>query len=418
MPAAQPFFVPVRGDIFIFLNNYCKSNKIRYLCVIKDNSAMKKLLYLAICLLAGIGVLKAEDNVYLDAYGDLFGISDYPYGGSYLISSQFDYKGLNYAVVGVAPAQVGVMAPNVRIKITEAHPYDIAPFTPVYTAEYDKMPGGHASGEVEIENRFVHALGLSDYGDQNNCVCVVTRIMTGAFSNCTELTGITLPFFLTEIRPGAFYNCSKLEHVYVNGSPQDKAQVTIYPYVFDKCTSLKKVDMTIIKRVNINGGAVFTNCPNLEEIILRAEGEEFRMLTSRTVPSLKIVRVTTKNPNTIYWHSIGESPFLPEEYANAKLIVPDGSKEQYQAIEPWSNFSNILTESEYASAENIVVGHELVNIAGRAASLIDLDACADIYEVSGLKVATLDAETPEFTAPFPGIFIIKSGANSQKIVLQ
>lgn len=379
---------------------------------------MRKLLYFLICLLAGMGVLNAEDNIYLDEYGELFGIRDYSYGGSYLISSQFEYKGLNYAVLGVVSAQVGVMAPNVKLKITEPHPYDLPQYTPSYKAEFDKMPGGHASGEIEIENMFYHTLGLTDYGEQNNCACVVTRIMTGAFSNCTELTGITLPFYLTEIRPGAFYNCSKLEHVYNSGSPVNEAQVVIYPYVFRKCTSLKKVDMTIVKRANITGGAVFADCPNLEEIVLRAENEEFRMLTHRSVPSLKIVRVITENPNTIYWGSIDQPPCLPEEYATAKLIVPDGSKEKYQALEPWSNFSNILTESEYASIENIVVGHGIVNIQGRTASLIDLDATADIYEISGIKAATLSAETPEFTAPFPGIYIVKSGTNSQKVVLQ
>lgn len=378
---------------------------------------MKKLIYLIICLVTSVGVTKADDNVYVDQYGDLFGITNY-LGGSYLISSQFEYEGLNYAVIGVAPAQVGVMAPNVKIKITEPEPYDSPPYMPVYFADYARMPGGHAEGEIEIYNSFNHSLGLSDYGEKSYGRCVVTRIMTGAFANCTELTGITLPFYLYEIRPGAFYNCSKLEHVYITGSHDAHRYVVIYPGAFDSCTSLKKVDMTIVKRVNYAGGAVFTNCPNLEEIVLRAEGEEFRMMTYRTIPSLRIVRVITPNPNSRYTSSIGEPPFLPEEYASARLIVPDGSKELYQAIEPWSNFQHICTESEYSSAESVVVGQEVVNVEGRSASLIDLDSDAEIYEISGRLAATLTAETPEFTAPFPGIYIIRSGSNSQKVVLQ
>lgn len=380
---------------------------------------MKRLFCLIICLVLCLSVLKAEeeDNVYIDEYSDLFGRMNYM-GGTYMISSQFEYNGLNYAVVGVAPIQVGIMAPNVKIKMVEPEPFDVPDYTPIYNAEFDRMPGGHASGEIQIWPTFTHTLGLNDYGDKSYGKCIVTRIMTGAFANCTELTGIELPFYLYEIRPGAFYNCTKLEHVYVIQNNIIRSNVVIYPFAFKGCTSLRKVDMSIVKRVNITGGAVFRDCPNLEEIVMKADEEEFRMMTYREVPSLKIVRVITKNPNSHYLLPVGEPPFLPEEYANAKLIVPDGSKELYQAIEPWSNFQHICTESEYSSAESVVVGQEVVNVEGRSASLIDLDSDAEIYEISGRLAATLTAETPEFTAPFPGIYIIRSGSNSQKVVLQ
>lgn len=374
---------------------------------------MKKLLLTLIAVFTMAFGMAAQFPVYEDCYGDIFG-SYNDMGGSYLVQSEFKHEGINYAIVGMAPAQAAVMAPNAVIRVIESMPVDCPPYCPVYSADYESMPGGHTTGEINIPEYFWSINSASE----NSCtsICAVTRIMTGAFANCTELTGVSVPSCLHEIRPGAFYNCSKLEHIYSNVG--DRAVTVIYPWAFRGCTALRKADMSFVYRVNICGGEVFKDCPNLEEIVLRAEGEEFRMMTGRTVPSLKTIRLITNVPNSMYGSRIFPEPFLEEEYANAKLIVPDGSKELYQAIEPWSNFQHICTESEYSSAESVVVGHEVVNVEGRSASLIDLDSDAEIYEISGRLAATLTAETPEFTAPFPGIYIIRSGSNSQKVVLQ
>lgn len=374
---------------------------------------MKKLLLILIAVLVGVCSAPAQFPVYEDYYGDVFGTYN-DMGGSYLVKSDFKHDGLNYAIVGMAPAQAAVMAPNAEIRIIECEPMDCPPYFPSYRADYESLPGWDASGELEIPSFFRNANSASE--NDGISICTVTRIMTGAFANCTELTGIKLPNYLCEIRPGAFYNCSKLEHIYSNA--YGRAVTIIYPWAFRGCSALRKADMSFVYRVNICGGEVFKDCPNLEEIVLRAEGEEFRMMTGRTVPSLKTIRLITNVPNSMYGSRIFPEPFLEEEYANAKLIVPDGSKELYQAIEPWSNFQHICTESEYSSAESVVVGHEVVNVEGRSASLIDLDSDAEIYEISGRLAATLTAETPEFTAPFPGIYIIRSGSNSQKVVLQ
>lgn len=366
-------------------------------------------------MLVGAFGMAAQFPVYEDCYGDIFGTYN-DMGGSYLIKSDFKHEGINYAIVGMAPAQAAVMAPDAVVRVIETMPVDCPPYRPVYRADYESMPGGHAVGEIDIPDYFWNPNSASE--NSRSSICVVTRIMTGAFANCTELTGVKLPFYLREIRPGAFYNCSKLEHIY--SIVGERAVTVIYPWAFRGCTALRKADMSFVYRVNIYGGEVFKDCPNLEEIVLRAEGGEYRMMTGRNIPSIKTIRLITKYPNSQSNSDFDEynQPFLPEEYANAKLIVPDGSKELYKAIEPWCRFSNIVTESEYSSAENVVVGQEVVNVEGRSASLIDLDSDAEIYEISGRLAATLTAETPEFTAPFPGIYIIKSGSNSQKVVLQ
>lgn len=377
---------------------------------------MKKMIYIILCMVACFNSLLAEENEHIDAYGDFFGMYDF-YGGerSYLIKSYFVQDGLYYTYLGIAPGQIGVMAPGATIRMVEPSLYDFGYNEPHFLAEFENMPGNHASGDIEIPEAHALPMPWEGMGENSSSVFFVTRIMMGAFANCHGLTSVTLPGSLMEIRAGAFANCENL--VTVDSRYIAPNFTVIYPWAFKSCKSLKKIDLTFVKQTNPHGGHVFEDCPNLEEIIMTAEHDEFRMLTGRSSSSLKIIRLKTLSPKPPR-SSVTPGTFTKLEYHTAKLIVPNGSKELYQNLEPWCNFVNIYTEDEYAAVENITTGTEVVNVDGCRVSLIDMDSSAEVYEISGLKVATLNADNPEFTASFPGIFIINSGRNSQKVVLQ
>ena len=82
-----------------------------------------------------------------------------------------------------------------------------------------------------------------------------------AFSECFELTGVTLPDSITNIGSHAFYNCNKLESITIPDSVK-----TIQRLAFYSCESLASV--IIPDSVTYIGGSAFTDCRNLTSVVI------------------------------------------------------------------------------------------------------------------------------------------------------
>lgn len=109
--------------------------------------------------------------------------------------------------------------------------------------------GGHYSGNVTIPATVTH----------DETTYPVTRINAYAFSNCAELTGVTIPASVTEIGDHAFENCTSLANVTI-----PDAVTEIGPCAFEGCTSFTQVEIpagvTVIKLWS------FQNCTNLTDV--------------------------------------------------------------------------------------------------------------------------------------------------------
>lgn len=381
---------------------------------------MKKLLTLLILLIAGISSASAQssaDDIIADwELQDIQPINAY---GTFILEPAPYRMGLTaihyYGMLSRIPGRVAFMGSK-PIQMFQTLEHDCEPYSLVRDYPPKLPEGNDYSGEVEIPySMFCPFDKPEQYADEQEygMQCVITTIGYGAFANCVNLTSVKLPSGLEEIRRGAFANCTSLTKI----DASECSNVRIYPYAFHGCTNLTSIDLSFVGNVSYYGGRCFDNCPNLKSVILNAENDEYRMLNLRTVPSLETVRVVTENPKQ-ETRADEYDPFFEEEYHNAILIVPDGSKEKYQTALPWKNFANIMTEGEYAGVNSSIVGKEIVNLDGKTATLIDYDATAEIFDATGLKVAELTPASPEFSADFPGIFIIRSGANTQKVVLQ
>lgn len=382
---------------------------------------MRKLLTLLILLLAGISNASAQssaDNIIADwELQDLQPMNAY---GTFILEPAPYRMGLTaihyYGMLSRIPGRVAFMGSK-PIQMFQTLEHDCEPYSLVRDYPPKLPEGNDYSGEVGIPySMFCPFDKPEQYADEQEygMQCVITTIGYGAFANCVNLTSVKLPSGLEEIRRGAFANCTSLTKI----NASECSNVRIYPYAFHGCTNLTSIDLSFVGKVSYYGGRCFDNCPNLKSVILNAENYEYRMLNLRTVPSLETVRVVTENPNQNAYRDDEHDPFFEEEYQNAILIVPDGSKEKYQTALPWKNFANIMTEGEYAGVNSSIVGKEIVNLDGKTSSLIDYDATAEIFDTNGIKVADLTPASPEFSADFPGIFIIRSGANTQKVVLQ
>ena len=87
----------------------------------------------------------------------------------------------------------------------------------------------------------------------------VTKINAYAFSNCAELTGVTMPNAVTEIRDHSFENCTSLSAVEL-----PEMLTEIGAAAFEGCSAFTRID--IPAGVTKIGIWAFQNCINLTDV--------------------------------------------------------------------------------------------------------------------------------------------------------
>ena len=132
----------------------------------------------------------------------------------------------------------------------------------------------------------------------------ITSIGTNVFSNCSNLTSVTLPNSITSIGGSAFSGCSNLTSVTLpNGI------TSIENGVFYDCSNLTSI--TIPVSVASIGTNAFSGCSSLTTVTL--------------LPTIPPTLNSTSIPT-----------------ATTRIEVPLESLETYRSAEGWSGYSNII----------------------------------------------------------------------------
>lgn len=139
-------------------------------------------------------------------------------------------------------------------------------------------------------------------------------INNSVFSNCSNLTSITLPNSLTKVGDYAFYRCSGLTSIDI---PNNVTSIGMY--AFQNCIGLTCID--IPNNVTSIGADAFWGCSGLTTIVSEIE-KPFEIGTNVFYSSNKDI------------------------YSTATLIVPSGKKTAYQMTEGWKMFTNIVEVGE------------------------------------------------------------------------
>ncbi len=188
----------------------------------------------------------------------------------------------------------------------------------------------------------------------------VTTIDNFAFSNCYSLTSMEIPEGITSISGGLFASCKNLTSVTLPSSI-----TSIWFNAFSNCTSLSSI--TIPEGVTSIGGNAFSDCNGLKEIYYGADN------------------LIEGNQNI----------FSQETYEKATLHLSKEGILQSSSTEPWKYFNNIK-EHNFGGVNEVVVD-EHGNIPCK------------IYNLNG---------QPVDDNPVPGVYILKRGLKTKKILVK
>ncbi len=249
---------------------------------------------------------------------------------------------------------------------------------------YTVFKGGELSGRVVIPSK------CDGYP--------VTKIGTGAFVNCSEVTEVVLPDTIVSIGAKAFSGCEKLEKINI-----PETVTTINEYVFENCKSLASVTLPDDKIELIPEG-LFRGCESLESFIvpnsvLKIDADAFVdcvKLNELKLPDHRVFLDGGIVNNTAIWNN---QPQGPVYLGNILLGVKTGEWGQLEPIEltdvsPETTMIASKAFKKHIGLTKIVVP-DSVTFIGESA----FEDCKGLLEVTlSRNLESIEAKTFAFTS--------------------
>ncbi len=258
-----------------------------------------------------------------------------------------------------------------------------------------------------------------------------------AFADC-PFTSIKLPDSVQTINDNAFYGCTSLESLTIGDSLE-----SIGAWTFDNCTSLSKIQVSSANpHLCAIDNVLYTK--NVTELVFypmgKGEGEfkvpssvevirQFSIMRNNFLISISLswnlkkidsyafdgcsaLRVVSCNT---YEPPVCRAYFSTSTTKDGSLIVPVGSKTDYEMTGGWKDFKNII-ESSAGIAES-----ETDSISARAVGgTIIIDGCIDaalieVYDMEGKCVYSGTATT--VSGLDHGIYMVRIGGKAVKVAV-
>ena len=182
----------------------------------------------------------------------------------------------------------------------------------------------------------------------------ISKIIGGAFANCTYLTSVTIPNSVTCIGSSAFNNCISLSSINIPNSVkiiEDDAFSNCYSIntLYFDCTLDPHFYTNYLRELYIGDNVSivydFFKDNELNKIVL---GKNVTQIRAQAFSNSQIEEftITGEAPPYLYPNVFGS-----QDLSNATLYVPESKTEYYQTTEPWSKFGKILTLSGETPSE-------------------------------------------------------------------
>lgn len=230
----------------------------------------------------------------------------------------------------------------------------------------------------------------------------VTSIGDYAIYACDGLTSITIPESVTSIGMGAFEYCSGLTSITIpNGV------TTIKNDTFSDCSSLASV--VIPESVTSIGQSAFFNT-GLTTLVIPSSVTTMEDYAFGYCLALTSITVNATTPPTIY----DDSFFFIDR--NIPLYVPAGTLGVYQAHTYWGEFINASVNT--ATVIKQVNLNESVSVQnGSIVVATDANLPVTIYDFVGRLVVSGLSSTQHFEVPNAGVYIVKVGDQTMKVLV-
>lgn len=170
----------------------------------------------------------------------------------------------------------------------------------------------------------------------------VTCIGRGAFSGCKGLTSIAIPNSVTNIGQDVFLNCNNLISMIID-------MKNIGSLIFDCCSSLTSLTLSD-NVVNIEGSA-FSGCYALKNVTIGNSVESIGKNAFYNCYNLQSITITNPTPPSCvsketFTCSTSYVRDIYDIYNYTTLHIPMGSKEAYSSAQEWRYFNKIKEDME------------------------------------------------------------------------
>lgn len=161
----------------------------------------------------------------------------------------------------------------------------------------------------------------------------VKHIGDGAFSGCSGLSSIVIPNSITFISDNTFHNCSGLSTITIPNKVS-----SIGDNSFEGCTGLTSI--AIPNSVTSIGRAAFYRCNKLTSVTIPNGVKSIGDMAFQECKNLTTITSEIVNPQSIV------SMLSDDMYLKTTLIVPKGTKTNYQTKTSWKDFTHIIESGE------------------------------------------------------------------------
>lgn len=281
-------------------------------------------------------------------------------------------------------------------------------------AEYNFNVGDLKFSITDANSKTVKLTEMLRYAPADGNVVIPSKVtntndgveytVTGIDKSCfvySEITSVFIPNTVMRIDSFAFRECQKLKTVsFESGNKMTR----LYRSTFEYCGSMESIvlpdGITVIEDWN------FLECKSMTSVTLPSKVTNIMNFAFRDCPLLEELICPAVFPPTV-----ADGTFYSTFITDAVLIVPKGSKKNYEPVDPWSTFLEIQERVFTSAITKTVYDKDL--LISRLDNTITVKGLSGfntmkVFDISGkvLYNKSINDNIEKFELPSKGIYII------------